>query len=130
MTENQNKKRKGYAAIVSAILITAFIIVIVAGVSLASFVGRASSLNVTFKEISRALANACVNVALLRLSEDKNYNGGEVVAVGGKNCDIISVETVGLQTTITVKGEFQNSVTNVRRVVKTADLTIVSWEEF
>ncbi len=123
------KNKDGYIAIVSALILTALIITIVASISLSVFVGRSNILNSSFKEMSRSLANACMNVALLKLVLDPNYAGGETVTVSS-DCDIISVTVNGNQKTITVQAVSDGAATNIRRVINMSDFTILNSEEF
>ena len=127
-TENL-KNQNGYIAIVTALILSALIIAITASISLSAFVGRKTVLNSSLKEESRALADACINVALLKLALDINYAGGETVTVG-QDCDIISVTTNDNQKTITVRSVVENIYTNIRRTINANDFSIVSWEEF
>src|SRR3989344_8182821 len=80
----QGKKRggSGYIAIISTIIISLLLLLITLGVSSTGFWGRLNISKTEFKEIGFALAEGCAETALLKLSQNQSYAGGETVMIG------------------------------------------------
>jgi len=122
-------QRSGYIALVSALIISAVVFLVVFALGQASFFGRAGVADAVYKEQARALAEACVNVALLGLSEDDNYAGDETIAVGGDYCEILPVENASSGRIIYAQGMFGGAYTNFKVTLATATVDIIKWEE-
>jgi len=67
-------KQTGYIALISAIIISIMLVGITFGVSQAGYFSRFGSLDAEYKKISKGLAESCINIALLKIAEDPNYN--------------------------------------------------------
>lgn len=124
---------KGYIALISTIIISVLLLTITTALSFSGFFVRFNVLGSEYKERSNGLAEACGDEALLKLANDPGYIGPDLNwPVGSDHCDIISVQSdipaVG-QSTILTKGNFQGSITNLKIIVNSTDLSIVSWEE-
>jgi hypothetical protein len=125
----------GFIALITAIVISILLISITFTLSFASFFGRFNILSSEFKEKSSGLAEACVDVALLKLANDPSYGpmaGGDIVMIGSDSCKIISVQQgtpVAGQLTIKTQAVFHDSYTNIKVVANSSNLSIVSWEE-
>lgn len=126
---NIRYSRGGYIALVSALIITAVIVLIVAAVGQLAFFGRAAISDVHFKEKSRALAGACANTALLKLADNANYVGNETIAVASDTCRIFAITSSSTGRIIDAQGVFQRSYTNFRITVTSGAVDIVRWEE-
>ena len=122
-------KSEGYIALTSALVITVLIMAIALTLSLSSFFTRANILNTNFKEISHALAEACIETALLKLAQDSAYAGNEVITVGSNQCSILTLESISNQKIIKANAVFQNTTTNLKITVFSSDLSVISWEE-
>jgi len=122
-------RSRGYIAVTSALIISLLIMAVIFAVSLAGFYNRANISNSEYKEISNALAEGCVESALLDIATMSTYAGNETVLIGDKQCNIFPIETAGGQKIIKAKAVFQNAVTNLKITVNSLDLSIVSWEE-
>ncbi|OGI69752.1 hypothetical protein A2643_03915 [Candidatus Nomurabacteria bacterium RIFCSPHIGHO2_01_FULL_39_220] len=114
-------------ALISAIIISAILLLIVTNQSLTGFYGRSNILDSEMKERSSALAEACADTALLRLAANPAYAGGEKIIIDSGECTIISIDTNGSH--IKTQGKFNNAYTNLRITIDTADFTVQSWEE-
>jgi len=119
----------GYIALISAIIISVLMMGVVFATSHTSFISRFNVLNTEFKERSSGLAEACVDMALLKLAQSKSYAGNESISVGNSQCSILAIETSPGQKTIKTKATFQSSVTNLKIVANDTDLSVISWEE-
>ena len=125
MTENN----KGYIALMSALIISAVIILIAITIGQMAYLGRANIAGAHFKEKSRALAESCVYHALLALSGTSTYTGGENISVASDTCNVVSVVTTSTGRVISAQGIFQRSYTNYKVTVTTSAVDIISWEE-
>ncbi|MBI4993589.1 hypothetical protein HZC33_01340 [Candidatus Wolfebacteria bacterium] len=121
--------QKGYIALTSAVIISALIMIIALTLSSGSFSGRFDILGVEFKKISRALAEACAETALLKLAQNSSYSGDENIQIGDKQCSILAIESAGGQKIIKTKANFQNFITNLKIAVSISNLAVVYWEE-
>jgi len=124
-------RRGGYIAAISLFLISGFVVVVIVALSLASFIGRGVTSRSEFKERSNGLAEACVELAKLKLSRNIDYPGGETFTVDGSDtCTIVSI-TASSTSAKLVKATalFRNSVTNLKVILRTSDLAVLSWEE-
>lgn len=119
----------GYIALVSSIIISILLLVVTFTVSSNNFSGRFNVLNAEFKERSLALAEACVDTALLKLVQNPSYSGNENIPVGNDQCSILQIETPSGQKIIKTKAIFQNSFTNLKITAQASDLSVISWEE-
>ncbi|MFH1346922.1 MAG: hypothetical protein ABIH10_01585 [Spirochaetota bacterium] len=120
---------KGYIAIISTIIISILLMTITLTVSSMGFFSRVNILDAEFKELSFALAEACVETALLKLSWNKSYNGNENISVGEYQCSILPIETVSSQKIIKTKAIFLKATTNLKITVQESNLLIIFWEE-
>ncbi len=118
----------GYIALISTLIISAVIILLVASIGQVSFIGRAGTAAAHFKEKSRALAEACVNTALLKLAASSSYAGGETITVASDTCDILSIVSSSTRI-ISAQAIFQNSYTNYKVTIPSSSVSISGWEE-
>lgn len=122
-------KNYGYIALVSSIIISILVLGIALTISSAGYFSRFDILKNEFKERSFALAEACVDTALLKLAQNQSYNGNENISIGNDQCSILSIETVSGQKIIKTKALFQNAVTNLKVTVNNTNLSVIYWEE-
>jgi len=130
----------GYIALVSVIIISALLLIIATSAGFTGFFGRFSILDSEYKERSLALAEACGDAALLKLSSDPGYappGGGEQVPVAGSDvCTILSVTNGPLagQQTIETQALFpsfsgKQSHSYIEIVITSSNLAVVCWAE-
>lgn len=120
------KPHCGFIALMSVIIISATLLAIIVSANVIGFYGRVNVLDFEFKEQSAALAEACVNYAILKLAQDDSYAGDEIRPVGSDECKIYPI---GPNKIIETQGVYRNSYTNLRVTVDAADLHVVGWEE-
>src|SRR4051812_21214163 len=84
---------RGFVALISVIIVSAILLVLLFTLGAASFLSRFSVLDSENKRISLALAEACANTAMIRISQNSQYGispalpaGGDCVGVGGGVC--------------------------------------------
>ena len=126
---SRRKATRGYVAIMSALIITAIIVVMMIGLGQVAYLNRANVSEAHFKEKSRALSEACVNTAFLKLVSSSSYTGNETITVASDTCQIVAVVTSSTGRIITTQGRFQNSYTNFRVTVATSTVEVIGWEE-
>jgi hypothetical protein len=123
------RARCGYVAIMSALIITAIIVVMMIGLGQVAYLNRANISEAHFKEKSRALSEACVNTALLKLVASSSYAGNETIAVASDTCKIVGVVSSSTGRIVTTQGQYQNSYTNLKITVATSTVLVIGWEE-
>ncbi len=130
----------GFIALMSAIVISVMLLAITLALGFSGFFARFNVLDSESKERSSALAEACGDSAILKISQDGAYapspvfdfttqTGGESVSVDTDSCTIASVDSSGSQKIIKTQANFNKAYTNLRIVIDTTDFTIVSWDE-
>src|SRR3989344_689101 len=77
------KEQKGFIAIITALIITFILVILIFTTGLTSFFARFNSLDVQYKRKSLALSEACVNRALLKISQEYTYSGDETYTIPG-----------------------------------------------
>jgi hypothetical protein len=124
------KKDSGYIALMSAIIISIVLITVVSSVSVSGFFGRFNILDSEYKEISSGLAEACVEIAIIKLANDNSYVGGEVFPVGAENCEIVSITLNPPDYTVKTQGIYNNAYTNLEvKLSNSGDFAITLWKE-
>ncbi|OHA45977.1 MAG: hypothetical protein A3A80_00250 [Candidatus Terrybacteria bacterium RIFCSPLOWO2_01_FULL_44_24] len=125
----------GFVALMTVIVISVILLTVAIGLNQAGFLTRSQILDAEYKERSSALAEACVDTALLRFAEDSGYTGPETINNIGSNtgtCQIRPVKKdfpVSGQTTIETQAFYNEAVTDLSIVIDTVSLTILSWLE-
>ncbi len=121
--------QSGYIALISSIIISILVLGIALAISSAGYFSRFDILKNEFKERSSALAEACVDTALLKLAQNQSYNGNENIGIGNDQCSILPIEIASGQKIIKTKASFRNAVTNLKVTVNSANLSVIYWEE-
>lgn len=130
--------RKGFVALITAIVLSVILMTVTVSLNQVGFLARSEVLDSEYKDRSSALAEACVDTALLKLANDPAYTvtTPTSVTVGSDTCSIDSVGTVGTQIAINTSAVFplpsitsQGAFTRLQIVVNSSDLTVVSWNE-
>jgi hypothetical protein len=124
---------KGFIALISVIIISAVLLVVTSTLSFSGFYGRYNILDSELKERSKSLAEACGDIAILKLAGDINYSHTwpEVININEKSCSIENISSDGTNTTINTQGTTNGGayITKIQIVLKNLDLSIVSWDE-
>ncbi|HEV7701926.1 MAG TPA: hypothetical protein VGO63_00555 [Candidatus Paceibacterota bacterium] len=124
------KNNSGFIALISAIIISAVLLLVVVNGSFSNFYSRSNILDFELKQKSSALAEACVDSAVLKLANSPVYTGNETISVSGNDtCFIGAINPSADPIAIFTKASVQNRVTNLDIKVKKSDLSIISWEE-
>lgn len=130
ISKSKSKKEAGFIALITAIALTLILLVVTVTLNQSGFFTRSTLLESEYKERSSALAEACVDTALLKLANNPNYIGPDTIAVGGDSCSILSVSLPsGGHQTIRTRAVFREAATNLEVAINTSDLSVVSWNE-
>lgn len=130
---------RGFIALMSVIIISAILLVLMFTLGLSSFFNRFDVLDTENKRVSLGLAEACVNVAMVKIAQDPSYNpSGECVSVSDtcgpgakKVCKICSVGST-FPKTIDTRAVYNGAYSNVSVAVDnlgTGNFTVTSWSE-
>ena len=133
-------RKNGFIALITAIVLSVILLTVAVALNQIGFLTRSEVLDSEYKNRSFALAEACVDTALLKLAGNPSYSGGEPsIAVGSDACAIgvVSQNTPSAgQTTINTSAVFpatsvtsQNAVTRLQIIVNSSDLSLISWDE-
>ena len=124
-----NQGNKGYIALMSAIVVSAILLVVTVTLSYTAFFARYNIIDNEYKERSVTLAESCVDMALLKLPNDPGYTGSSTVVIGSDSCTIRPLYASGSQIIIETRAGFQNAYTNLRIAATPATLAVTSWQE-
>lgn len=130
----QHVQPQGFIALMSAIIISAILLLIATGGSLSGFYTRITSLNGEYKERTYALAEACVAETLLSLSQSPSYAGNATTSVSNTGtCYTGVIAKSGTAPndiyTFRTRSYLMNVYTNLLVVAKVSDLSIQSQTE-
>src|SRR3989344_4871014 len=123
----QKNYKNGFVELITAIILSLILIVVTVTLNRSSFFTRSAILEAEYKEMSSALAEACVDVAMLRIATTPGYSiSNDPIAIGDETCTIDSVAGDNIQTSADVNG----SVTRFEVIVDLSDdLAVISWNE-
>lgn len=109
----QTKRTRGFAALISVLIISAILVALTLTVSTSSFFARADLLDTESKVAAANLARGCVHAALLKIAENSAYTppiGGERISIKeGSTCTIISITPSGSRALITTSATVRAS---------------------
>ena len=123
------RQPQGFIALMSAIIISAILLVAIISGSLTQFYSRFNVLDQEFKERSSSLADACAQSLLLQLTYSTSYNGG-TITVGSDTCTILApVNPLGNPRTFPIQAVYHNTYTDLLVTVDVSTLVVSSWNE-
>ena len=136
---NRKERQRGFVALMTAIVMSAMLLVLMAGSGYASFYARYDALGVEKKREAQALAESCVNVALLALatsSDPEHFSESNIavaVASASSNssnvCTVDDVRRSGADMAIQASASVDDSYSTVRVVATLPpSISIVSWD--
>ena len=121
---------RGFIALMSAVVISVVLLLLATTGSLIGFNSRFNILESEYKERSSALAEACVDQALLQLAHDASWEGDATSTLGSEQCYVGPVSPpAGGHITLKTRANFQNSYSHFEVVINAVDLSVVSWKE-
>jgi len=124
-------KPRGFIALITAIVLSAILLLIAAAGSMTGFYTRTNVLDAELKERSSAAAESCVEVAILGLALDEGYVGPESITLNAlDSCTVDEVIPLIASTVeILVEGTSKRAVTTLRVEYSIVQEKIVSWRE-
>ena len=126
MTYKNKKNNTGFVALISAIIISAILLLATTNLSIREFYGRSNILDFELKEKSSALAEACIDTAILKLAKNPSYSPrDESISVDEDTCLIKSVTG----NIINVRAAYKNYITNLEIEISKKDMSIINWIE-
>jgi len=127
MTE-ANKNMRGFIALMIVLLISAITLTVGVSLGLLSISEIQMSLQKNQSSQSYYLANLCAEQALMKLKENSNYSGDEIINIGNGNCTILSIEGNWI---IKVSAFSSGQIKKMKLVVSQINPEIIvdSWEE-
>lgn len=111
-------KQGGFVALISTIILMIVLLMLITTTNISSFFARFNAQNSQFKRISLSLSESCLNIALLRIALNYNYEGNETININSDECYIYPINysepeidiTSGLEksktATITTRAKF------------------------
>jgi hypothetical protein len=119
---------RGFIALMSALIISAVLLVTVLTGSLTGFYERANILDAELKDRSSATADACADQALLLIANDTNYVGTSLLRLNSlDSCRAVvsgtTLKSIRIQATSSV------AVTNLVISYDIGTLSVTSWQE-
>ncbi len=122
------KSEQGYIALTTVIILGVTLLVAVLGFGFIIFFNRESTTQAILKDDSYFAARACIEQALLNLTADSAYTGGENISVGSNQCTISSVAQDGENYLIITTATVERSTTTLELTVD-GILDVVSFIE-
>jgi hypothetical protein len=130
MKNRINNKNNGFSTLLIVILIGSVALTLALTLSTSSVWSIKSSTDTKNGNITKAMANACAEVALEMLREDNNYIGSGSTTIDSNVCDY-TVTNTGGTTRLIVISSVVNGITR-RLNIETGSfnpLVISSWQE-
>ena len=133
MTNHQS----GFIALISAIIISVLLLTITVTIGMTSIWGRLNVLDSESKERNIALAESCVDQAVLNFINNNLYDVSfgspeEVTISGTDKCKIMMFKNntpVSGKALIKTQASINKAYTNMKIQINTDDMVIDSWEE-
>jgi hypothetical protein len=125
---NKTQKKEGFVALISVVIISAILLLVAVTLSLSGYYGRYNILDSELKKRSVAIAEACVDTALLNLANNPSYTGNATTTIGSDACYVGTVTGAGTKT-LKARSMYKNYYTDLKVVVNASTLSVVSWEE-
>ncbi len=120
---------RGFIALMSAIVISAILLLSISASGFISFNSRFNIVNTELKARSLSAAEACVERAKLQIALDPAYSGNETMNASGGVCTIRSVTASSTERIILTQAVVRNAYSNIRAVIDANTFAVVSWIE-
>lgn len=124
-----NTPARGFIALMSAVIISAVLLLLVSGSSLAGFSARTNAARYESKRESAGLADGCLSRAILSVGGDPRYRGGETIALGRGTCSIETLMEDRTGIRVRTTGIVRGARTTLEAVIRPSDLSIRSYTE-
>jgi hypothetical protein len=94
----------GFVALTTVLVLSAVMLALGIGMVSREILGAQGSLGMEARDMARAYAEGCADLALLKLTREPGYGGSEGILMGDDSCDIGAVEGTGESRTVRVTG--------------------------
>lgn len=91
MIKKIKNQQGGFIALISTTILVAILLIIITTANISSFFARFNIQGSEFKRISLGLSESCTNIALLRIAQNYNYNGDEIININSDQCYIYPI---------------------------------------
>ncbi len=119
-------KNQGFIALITAVIVSAILLLLATNLSLTGFYNRSNILDFELKEVSFNLAEACIDTAILNMINDSSYNPvNEIFGINGHDCIVESVNGNIIKT----KADYRNYITHLEVEVDPSDMNVASFKE-
>ncbi len=133
MNADRQSPARGFIALMSVVVISSVLLLLVTEGSFSGFTSRINSLNHEFKNQSEALAEACVQQALLEYAHNSSFVGNASSSVtASEECYVGSMSRVSSNPallTFTAQAASHNAYTFYEITARVTDLKIVRFVE-
>jgi Tfp pilus assembly protein PilE len=120
---------RGFIALMSAIIISAVLLSIIATQSLAGLYERSNVLDAEFKSRSVATAFACAEQTFLLVGSDPSYTGVTKITLNAFDSCQAFITGDSTVKNIRIQATSSAAVTNVQLSYNPITLSIISWQE-
>lgn len=120
--------QKGFVALITALVVSAVVLVIGVGLGLGSINEMKMALQKSQSSEAYYLANLCAEEALMKLKEDSAYLGNENINMENGNCTILPIEGNWI---VKVLATASNQTKKMKLIISqiNPEIIIDSWEE-
>ena len=126
--KKNNNTEKGFVVLLAIIIILGVVLTISLSVSSLGIGEAEMSLQKSQSSHAFYLANLCAEEALMKLKENQNYAGNDIINIEDGSCQILPIEG---SWTIKAQGSFMNQIKKIKVVITQINpkLLIESWQE-
>lgn len=121
--------KRGYVAIVSALILTALLSIIALALSYSALFTRYDTQILNARKNSKFLAESCLQIALLKLAASSTYAGNELETVGSSTCQIFAVVTQGINKVLETSASSSDSSVDLKLTLNATTFIKVSLHE-
>jgi hypothetical protein len=122
------KSPRGFIALMSAVIISAVLLIVATAGSLSGFLERSNILDSELKDRSSAAADACADQAFLQITNNAAYVGQMMFPLNSiDSCRV--VVSGGSPKSIRIQATSSNAVTNLQISYSPTTFAVVSWQE-
>jgi hypothetical protein len=123
-----SQRPQGFIALMSAIIISAILLIVVTTGGLTGFYSRSNILDAELKSRSAAAADACADQALLLIANDSAYIGLTLLTLNSLDSCRVLVSGVSPKD-IRIQATSSNAITNLEINYDPAASAVISWQE-
>ena len=126
--KKNNNTEKGFVALLAIIIILGVVLMISLSVSSLGIGEAGMSLQKSQSSHAFYLASLCVEEALMKLKENQNYAGNDIINIEDSSCQILPIEG---SWTIKAQSSFMNQIKKIKVVITQINPTLLieSWQE-